>query len=73
MAKVYLNGEQIHKSPSNRSFNADQDTVSDILLNAGLNVLIFKVVNEDGNWQGSIRFTDARGTPVKGITVTLTP
>ena len=41
--------------------------------NAGLNVLVFKVVNEASDWKGSIRLTDAAGQPVKGIKVTLTP
>ena len=45
----------------------------DIALNAGLNVLVFKVVNEIVDWKGSIRFTDAQGNPVKGIKVTLDP
>jgi hypothetical protein len=36
-------------------------------------VLVFKVVNETLDWQGSIRFTDAQGNPVKGIKVTLAP
>ena len=72
-AKVYLNGKQVHKYPFPRSFVADQDTVPDIALNAGLNVLVFKVVNETGDWKGSIRFTDAQGNPVKGIKVTLDP
>jgi hypothetical protein len=36
-------------------------------------VLVFKVVNEFVDWKGSIRFTDARGNPVKGIKVTLDP
>ena len=39
----------------------------------GLNVLVFKVVNVISNWRGSIRFTDTRGNPLKGILVTLTP
>ena len=46
--------------------------IADITLNEGLNVLVFKVVNEMGAWQGSIRFTDAHGNPVKGIKVTST-
>jgi hypothetical protein len=71
-AKVYLNGKQIHRFPFSRGHLADQDTVQDIALNAGLNVLVFKVVNETANWQGSIRFTDAQGSPVKGIKVMLT-
>jgi len=72
-AKVYLNGKLIHKYPVGRGFVADQDTVSDIALNAGLNVLVFKVVNEFVDWNGSIRLTDAQGNPVKGIKVTLNP
>jgi hypothetical protein len=72
-AKVYLNGKQVHKSPFARGFVADQDTVPDIALNTGLNVLVFKVVNETADWQGSIRLTDAQGNPVKGIKVSLTP
>ncbi len=42
-------------------------------LKAGLNVLVFKVVNEAYDWRGSVRFTDAAGQPVKDIWVTLTP
>jgi serine/threonine protein kinase len=72
-AKVYLNGKQLYRSPVARPFLADQDSVPDITLNAGLNVLVFKVVNETIAWHGSIRFTDAQGNPVKGIKVTLTP
>ena len=72
-AKVYLNGKMVHKYPVGRGFVQDQDTVSDITLNAGLNVLVFKVVNEFVDWKGSIRFTDAQGNPVKGIKVTLDP
>ncbi|HVR34740.1 MAG TPA: WD40 repeat domain-containing protein, partial [Methylomirabilota bacterium] len=72
-AKVYLNGKQIYKYPFGRGFVVDQDTVPDIALNAGLNVLVFKVVNEFVDWKGSVRFTDAQGNPVKGIKVTLDP
>jgi hypothetical protein len=70
---VYLNGKQVHKYPFPHSFVADQDTVPDIALNAGLNVLVFKVVNEFVDWQGSIRITDSQGNPVQGIQVTLDP
>jgi WD40 repeat protein len=72
-SKVYLNGKEIYKSSVDRPFYADQDAVPDIALNAGLNVLVFKVVNEVGGWAGSIRFTDAQGNPVQGIKVTLDP
>jgi class 3 adenylate cyclase/dipeptidyl aminopeptidase/acylaminoacyl peptidase/tRNA A-37 threonylcarbamoyl transferase component Bud32 len=72
-AKVYLNGTQVYKCPLPRAFFPDQATVPDITLNAGLNVLVFKVVNETADWQGSIRFTDSQGNPVMGIKVTLNP
>jgi WD40 repeat protein len=72
-AKVYLNGKQIYKWPTARSYVADLDEAPNITLNAGPNVLVFKVVNEALDWQGSIRFTDAQGNPLKGIKVTPEP
>jgi hypothetical protein len=72
-AKVYLNGKQVHKYPFGRGFVADQDIVPDMPLNAGLNVLVFKMVNEIDRSQGSIRFTDVQGNPVSGLRVTLDP
>ena len=72
-AKVYLNAKQVYKAPGPHGFVAAQDTVSDIALNPGLNVLVFKVVNEFQTWRGSIRFTDHQDNPVKGIAVTLDP
>jgi eukaryotic-like serine/threonine-protein kinase len=72
-AKVYMNGKQVHSYAFGRGFVPDQDIVPDIALTAGLNVLVFKVVNGAWEWQGSIRFTDAQGNPVKGIKVTLDP
>ena len=72
-AKVYLNGKQVYTNAFPRPFYAEEDKVPDIALNAGLNVLVFKVVNETSDWKGSIRFTDAQGNPVKGIKVTLDP
>jgi hypothetical protein len=72
-AKVYLNGKEIYRCERRRGYLPDQDQVTDVTLKAGTNVLVFKVVNETGGWQGSIRLTDATGQPVKGIRVTLTP
>ena len=72
-AKVHLNGKQVYKAPIPHGIFAVEDTVPDLALNAGLNVLVFKVVTETRRWKGSIRFTNAAGEPVKGIRVTLTP
>jgi len=72
-AKVYLNGQEKYICHDRRPLIAGQDKVEDVALSAGLNVLVFKVVNENLNWAGSIRLTDRQGNPVKGIKVTLTP
>jgi WD40 repeat protein/serine/threonine protein kinase len=70
-AKVYLNGKQIYRHGSLRGFLLDEDKIQDISLKAGLNVLVFKVVNERDAWRGSIRFTDDAANPVQGIKVVL--
>jgi hypothetical protein len=72
-AKIYLNQKEIYRNETARACVPDQDPVEGVELKAGLNVLVFKVVNEILDWQGSIRFTDVRGNPVKGIQVTLDP
>jgi len=72
-SKVYLNCKEIYRYDEPRAFLPDQDEVRGVALKAGLNVLVFKVVNEQQDWRGSIRFTDAAGQPVKGIRVTLSP
>jgi hypothetical protein len=50
--RVYPNGKQVHRSPFWQGFVADNDAVPDIVLNTGLNVIVFKVVNEGIDWRG---------------------
>ena len=72
-AKIYLNGREIYRNPTARECIPDQDLVEGVELKTGLNVLVFKVVNETEVWQGSVRLTDAYGQEVKGVRVTLAP
>jgi serine/threonine protein kinase len=72
-SKVYLNGKEIYRCEKARSYAADLDEVANVRLKAGVNVLVFKVVNTLLDWKGSIRFTDSAGQPVRGIRVTLEP
>jgi hypothetical protein len=72
-SKVYLNGKEIYKSVETRICVPEQDKVPGITLNEGLNVLVFKVVNEEGGWGGTIRLVDARGNPIEGVKATLDP
>jgi hypothetical protein len=72
-AKICLNGKEVYRNEIVRACVPDQDEVQGIELRAGLNVLMFKVLNAAAAWKGCIRFTDAAGQPLKGIRVTLDP
>ncbi|HEY5910348.1 MAG TPA: WD40 repeat domain-containing protein, partial [Verrucomicrobiae bacterium] len=72
-AKIYLNGKEIYRQIAVRACVQDQDVVKPVALRAGLNVLVFKVVNEECPWEGTVRLTDTAGQPVEGIKVDLKP
>jgi hypothetical protein len=71
-AVVYLNGKQVIKNDMARALDKDQDT-TDVTLKKGVNVLVFKVVNEKIDWSGCARFTDKDGKAIKDLRVTTTP
>ena len=71
-AKVYLNGREIYPIPQPRSL-VTLDTVGPVGLKRGINVLLLKVVNETGLWEGCARLVDDAGRPVQGLRVKLTP
>jgi hypothetical protein len=71
-AKVYLNGKEILKQDQARALDKDQDT-TEVSLVKGVNVLVFKVVNEKVDWSGCARFTDKDGQVIKNLKVTTTP
>ena len=72
-AKIFLNEREIYRQTELTSWEPDRDEVLDVELQAGLNVLVFKIVNEQAGWGGSVRFTDRAGQPVSGLRVTLAP
>ncbi len=68
--KVYLNGEEVIKFTETRSLEKEtEDSARNISLKKGLNVLVLKVVNEENNWQGSVRFMTQSGRPVADLKV----
>jgi hypothetical protein len=71
--KVYLNGKLIHSIDEGREFEKDEDSVSDLTLKAGLNVLVLKVINEEEDWSASTRFLDKDGKPVSSLKATTQP
>ena len=70
---MYLNGKLVHQSASQRGYIADQDSVPNVELKGGINVLVFKVANEHADWKGSVRFTDSTGQSVHGLHLMLDP
>ena len=72
-AKIFLNECEVYRSTKTLGWEPERDTVSGIEPKAGLNVLVFKVVNELLSWGGSVRISDAAGQSVKGLRVTLDP
>ncbi|HOK77848.1 MAG TPA: hypothetical protein PLW35_09020, partial [Verrucomicrobiota bacterium] len=74
VARIYLNGNEIHRHAPNRGPVPEPDVVTGVTLDAGLNVLVLKVAVELGpSWEGAVWLTDADGQPVPGLRVTLDP
>jgi hypothetical protein len=71
--KVYLNGKEVVKNTEGRTLDKDSDKAEKLTLNKGLNVIVFKVINESNNWEGCLRFKDKDGKPVTGYTVKTAP
>ena len=44
-----------------------------VTLKKGINVIIFKIINESNSWQGAMRLTDLAGAPLKGVKIKLSP
>ena len=72
--KVYLNGKELVKFTDTRTLEKDQeDSATGVTLKKGVNVLVLKVVNEENNWQGSVRLLNSAGKPVTDIKVETKP
>jgi WD40 repeat protein len=71
-SKVYLNGREVYEARLPHSL-VTLDTVGPVALKRGNNVLLLKVANETGQWEGCARLIDDAGRPVQGLRVKLTP
>src|SRR5262249_44192041 len=72
-SKVYLNGKEIYRCERDRSYVPDQDTITSVELKPGLNVLVFKVVNELDQWLASFRSPAPSALPLSGSHLPATP
>jgi hypothetical protein len=71
-ARLYLNGRDIYAVQDARTLQLDNDK-GKVRLKKGVNVVVFKVINEQNSWQGSMRFLDKSGAPVTNLKVKLSP
>ena len=70
--RLYLNGVDIYLFAEPRTLELDADK-GRVTLKKGLNVIVFKIFNEQGNWQGAMRFLDRSGAPLKDLRIKLSP
>ena len=70
--RLYLNGKDIYAFTEARTLELDADK-GKVTLNKGLNVVVFKIVNEQGNWQGAMRFLDNADAPLRDLKIKLSP
>ena len=72
--QVYLNGKELVKFTDARTLEKEaENTATGVTLKKGVNVVVLKVVNEENNWQGSVRFLDATGQPVTDLKIETKP
>lgn len=70
--RIYFNGVDIYAFTDTRPLEIDADK-GRVTLKKGLNVIVFKVINENNSWQGSMRLTDMAGNPIKSLKIRLSP
>ena len=70
--RIYFNGVDIYAFNEPRTLMLDADK-GKVTLKKGINVIVFKVINELNSWQAAMRLLDKTGTPLKDITIKLAP
>jgi hypothetical protein len=70
--RIYFNGVDIYLFSEPRTLMLDGDK-GKVTLKKGMNVIVFKVVNEQNAWQGAMRLLDKSGAPLKDVKIRLTP
>jgi hypothetical protein len=72
--KAYLNGKELVKFTDTRVLDKNtEDTATGVTLKKGVNTVVLKVINQENNWQGSLRFLDASGRPVTDLKIATAP
>jgi len=70
--RIYFNGVDIYLFSEPRPLMLDADK-GKVTLKKGINVIVFKVTNEQNAWQGAMRLLDKGGAPLKDIKIKHSP
>ncbi len=70
--RIYFNGVDIYAFTEARPLLLDADK-GRVTLKKGLNVIVFKIINEQNSWQGALRLLDKTGVPLKNLRIRLSP
>ena len=68
--RIYFNDVDIYIWSEPRGLVLDSEK-GKVTLKKGINVIVFKIINEQGNWQGAMRFLDKTGAPLKDLKIKL--
>lgn len=70
--RIFFNGIDIYAFTEPRPLELDADK-GKITLKKGVNVIMFKVFNEQNSWQGAMRLLDKSGAPLTNLKIKLSP
>ena len=70
--RIYFNGVDIYAFSEPRTLMLDGDK-GKVTLKKGVNVIVFKIINELNSWQGAMRLLDKAGAPLKDVKIKLSP
>jgi hypothetical protein len=70
--RIYFNGVDVYIWSEPRTLVLDSEK-GRVTLKKGINVIVFKIINEQGNWQGAMRLLDKTGAPLNDIRIKLAP
>ncbi len=70
--RIYFNGVDIYAFTEARPLQLDADK-GRVTLQPGVNVIVFKIINEQNSWQAALRLLDKSGAPLRKIKIRATP
>ena len=70
--RIYFNGVDIYAFTEARPLMLDADK-GKVTLKKGVNVMLFKITNEQNSWQGAMRLMDKSGAPLQNVRIKLSP